>query len=93
MWSVPDGYGSISSWYQCRSSAACPGFGFGTANACSRSQTSCHLASISLGSYRSIVRLRRQKSLSGKRGRGELPRRAPRLLPGLLEKPLHWEKS
>ena len=59
---VPEGYGSISSWYQWRSSAA-PGAGFGVWKARSSSQTRCHFASICLGSYLSS-RLRVQKSLS-----------------------------
>ncbi len=54
MCSVPDGYGSISSWYQCGSSVA-PGGGFGVSKARSASQTCCHLGSIVVGSYRSIT--------------------------------------
>jgi hypothetical protein len=44
-----DGYGSISSWYQCRSSPPSGG-GFGVWNARASSQTRCHLASIRPGS-------------------------------------------
>ena len=46
MCSVPDGYGSISSWYQWFSSAPSPGAGFGVEKARSSSQTRCHFASI-----------------------------------------------
>ena len=41
----PDGYGSISSWYQCVSSAV-PGGGFGVWKVRSSSQTRCHFSSI-----------------------------------------------
>jgi len=51
----PEGYGSISSWYQWRSGVGSPGTGFGTLKARSSSQTRCHLASISCGSYRSTA--------------------------------------
>src|SRR5262249_5754753 len=46
-----DGYGSISSWYQCRSAPAL-GSGFGVWKALASSQTRCHFGSISMGSYR-----------------------------------------
>ena len=50
----PDGYGSISSWYQWRSSAA-SGSGFGVWKAPASSQTRCHFASICFGSYLSMA--------------------------------------
>jgi len=50
MCSVPDGYGSISSWYQWFSGSS-PGAGSGVWKVCSSSQTFCHFASIVLGSY------------------------------------------
>ncbi len=57
MWRLgPDGYGSISSWYQWFSaSVGSPGTGFGTLKARSSSQTRCHFASISWGSYLGVV--------------------------------------
>ncbi len=72
MWRIPDGYGSISSWYQCGSSAA-PGSGFTTLKARSSSQTRCHLASIVFASYRSKSSSRDRKA-SRQRGRGESAR-------------------
>ena len=48
MWSVPDGYGSISSWYQWFEGSS-PGSGLGVWKARSSSQTRCHFASISCG--------------------------------------------
>src|SRR5215208_1056832 len=54
MCSVPDGYGSISSWYQwCTSRSS--GGGFGVENARSSFQTRCHFASIAWGSYLSMA--------------------------------------
>src|SRR5437764_1015933 len=54
MWRVPEGYGSISSWYQW-SSAPSPGTGFGVEKDFSSSQTRCHFASTAAASYRSIA--------------------------------------
>src|SRR5579885_1364070 len=55
MWRLgPDGYGSISSWYQWFSTAGTSGPGFGTLNARASSQTRCHFGSIFSGSYFSI---------------------------------------
>src|SRR5579864_7267075 len=51
----PDGYGSISSWYQWVSSGGAPGSGFGALNALASSQTRCHFASICSGSYRLVI--------------------------------------
>ncbi len=68
MCSVPDGYGSISSWYQWRSSASSPGAGFGVWKARSSSQTRCHFASICLWVVSLHIRPSWvQKSLSGER--------------------------
>ena len=58
MCSVPDGYGSISSWYQWFGGSS-PGAGFGRVEGRSSSQTRCHFASI-VG----VVPVLRQKSLS-----------------------------
>ena len=68
MW-IPfaDGYGSISSWYQWRSSPA-PGPGFGVWKALASSQTRCHFGSISVGSYR----ITETKKPLAVRGRGKL---------------------
>src|SRR5213078_2108469 len=56
MWRLgPDGYGSISSWYQWFSGVGAPGAGFGTLKARSSSQTRCHFASISCGSYLGVI--------------------------------------
>ena len=56
MWRLgPDGYGSISSWYQWFSGVGAPGTGFGTLKARSSSQTRCHFASISWGSYLGVI--------------------------------------
>src|SRR6266487_2635271 len=71
--SSPEGYGSISSWYQCFSGAF-PGVGFGVWKMSSASHTVCHFSSILCGSYCSISVLRIQKSLSHER-LGKLPRR------------------
>src|SRR5579884_1402085 len=69
----PDGYGSISSWYQWFSSVGEPGTGFGTWKARSSSQTRCHFASISCGSYLGVIgqALWNEKT-SPRRGRGEI---------------------
>ena len=48
MWGSPDGYGSISSTYE----LGAPSASLETSQVRSRSQTSCHLRSISCGSYR-----------------------------------------
>src|SRR3954466_4662843 len=56
MWRLgPDGYGSISSWYQWFSAAGSPGTGLSTGNAPASSQTRCHFASISCGSYLGVI--------------------------------------
>ena len=73
MWRLgPDGYGSISSWYQWFSGVGAPGTGFGTLKARSSSQTRCHFASISWGSYLGVTEnvLWNEKT-SPRRGRGE----------------------
>src|SRR5215471_6138477 len=88
----PEGYGSISSWYQWFSAVA-PGSGFGTWKACSSSQTRCHFASISWGSYLGVIEnfLWNEKT-SPRRGRGELGAALPRGLPELGKKQLlHWD--
>src|SRR6266542_4384491 len=54
MCSVPNGYGSISSWYQWFAGSS-PGGGLGVWKVCSSSQTRCHFASIFAGSYLSIL--------------------------------------
>jgi hypothetical protein len=66
MWSVPDGYGSISSWYQWFSGAS-PGGGFGVSQALASSQTCCHFGSICCGSYRSITVSRDKKASHAER--------------------------
>src|SRR5579862_152780 len=81
---LPEGYGSISSWYQCRSSAGASGAGFGTLKARASAQTRCHFASICSGSYLSIV-LQKRKSLSRERP-GELDAASPRVVPALSKK-------
>src|SRR5215471_6238707 len=89
----PDGYGSISSWYQWLSEVGSPGTGFGTLNARSSSQTRCHFASISWGSYLGVIEnvLWNEKT-SPRRGRGELGAARPRGLPELGKKQLlHWD--
>src|SRR6266542_2682978 len=65
--SGPDGYGSISNWYQWRSSPPL-GCGFGVWKARSSSQTRCHFSSIGFGSYLSMGT---KKPLTS-RGRGKL---------------------
>src|SRR5438046_1091868 len=80
---LPDGYGSISSWYQCVSSAA-PGGGLGVWNVRSSSQTRCHFRSISWGSY---LFMDTKKPLAGEAW-GSSARTGPRWLPA-LEKELH----
>src|SRR5919201_2726075 len=87
MCSVPDGYGSISSWYQWRSSPP-PGGGFGVWKMRSASQTRCHFASIACGSYRSITSSGNKKA-SRSRGPSETARRTPRCLPALQKQLLH----
>ena len=62
MCSVPDGYGSISSWYQWFAGSS-PGGGFGVWKACSSAQTRCHLASISCGLYLSTAPLRQTNTV------------------------------
>src|SRR6266542_5520050 len=62
MCSVPDGYGSISSWYQWFAGSS-PGGGLGVWKVCSSSQTRCHFASICSGSYLSIWGLETKKPL------------------------------
>src|SRR3954464_2329478 len=73
---MPDGYGSISSWYQWRSSPAAPGSGFATWKACASSQTRCHFASIVFASYLSVslTSRSRDEKASRERGRREPPR-------------------
>ncbi len=73
MWRLgPDGYGSISSWYQWFSGVGAPGTGFGTLKARSSSQTRCHFASISCGSYLGVIEKTssERKNLSEERPRG-----------------------
>jgi hypothetical protein len=70
MWRLgPDGYGSISSWYQWFSGVGAPGTGFGTLKARSSSQTRCHFASISWGSYLGVIEIGplKRKNLSEER--------------------------
>ena len=70
MWRLgPDGYGSISSWYQCVLGVGAPGTGFGTLKARSSSQTRCHFGSISWGSYLGVIGKRplERKNLSEER--------------------------
>src|SRR5947209_8372215 len=89
MWRLgPDGYGSISSWYQWFSAGGSPGTGFGTLKARSSSQTRCHLASISWGSYLgvSIANVSWNEKTSPRRGRGRRTRRRRACLPGLAKK-------
>src|SRR5262245_39403746 len=81
----PEGYGSISSWYQWFSGAPAPGPGFSTRQARASSQTRCHLASIACASYRSIETKKPLRT----RGRGKPSRRAPRVLPELDKQLLH----
>src|SRR5215469_17784612 len=90
----PEGYGSISSWYQWFSAVGAPGSGFGTLKARASSQTRCHFASISWGSYLGVI----EKTSSGTKkplrgevvGRSARPRRAG--LPELGKKQLlHWD--
>src|SRR5262245_65941807 len=92
MW-IPfaDGYGSISSWYQWRSSPV-PGSGFGVWKALASSQTRCHFGSIFSGSYRFTET---KKPLEGE-AVGSSPRPSPpvgllRLVEQLL--PLHRLRS
>src|SRR3954463_16700067 len=77
---LPDGYGSISSWYQWRSSPP-PSDGFGVWNVRSSCQTRCHFSSIVFGSYLSIG----NKKASHMRGLGEARAAAPRGLPELVK--------
>src|SRR6266496_3201305 len=81
--SVPDGYGSISSWYQWRSSPP-PGGGFGVWKARSSSQTRCHFSSICFGSYLGVFITipGTKKPLVGE-AVGSSPRPASRGLPAL----------
>ena len=69
----PDGYGSISSWYQWFSAVGSPGTGFGTLKARSSSQTRCHFVSISWGSYLGVI---------GKSSPGDAEGVSPGLLAG-----------
>ncbi len=79
---LPDGYGSISSWYQCVSSVGVPGSGLATWKACSSSQTRCHFASIVFGSYRSSsISLSRDEKASRERGHGKPVRPSPHETP------------
>ena len=64
---LPDGYGSISSWYQCGASPP----RLGVWNVRSSAQTRCHFSSICLGSYRSMCG---NKKASHVRGPGKLAR-------------------
>ena len=83
MWRLgPDGYGSISSWYQWFSAVGAPGTGFGTLKARSSSQTRCHFGSISWGSYLGVIEnvLWNEKT-SPRRGRGEAGAASPRVAP------------
>src|SRR5215469_8636696 len=88
----PDGYGSISSWYQWFSTGGSPGTGLSTWKAPASSQTRCHFASISCGSYLGVIGKRplERKNLSEERPLGG--RRGFRAgLPGLRKKQVvHW---
>src|SRR5580765_3677981 len=81
----PDGYGSISSWYQWFSGAGAPGSGFSTWKALASSQTRCHFASIACASYVSIE----TKKPLGTRGHGKPPRRRRVCLLNLDKQLLH----
>src|ERR1700751_4520313 len=90
MWRLgPDGYGSISSWYQWFSGVGAPGTGLGTWKAPSSSQTRCHLASISWGSYLGVIEKGpgTKKPLRGE-AVGRLARAGRACLPGLDKKQL-----
>src|SRR4051812_39775340 len=94
MWRLgPDGYGSISSWYQWFSAVGAPGTGFGTRKAPSSSQTRCHFDSISWGSYLGVIEnVSWNEKTSPKRGVGRSARRRRAWLPGLGKKQLlHWD--
>src|SRR5215471_11718747 len=95
MWMLgADGYGSISSWYQWLSAAGSPSTGFSTWKAPASSQTRCHFASISWGSYLGVVIEKcpmERKNLSEERPWGSR-RGLPRGLPGLRKKQVvHWD--
>src|SRR5581483_1755852 len=85
---LPEGYGSISSWYQCESSGGAPGSGLGTLNARASSQTRCHFDSICSGSYLSNRPPETKKPLV--REARELDAAPPRSAPALSkELPVH----
>src|SRR3954463_10296055 len=94
MWRLgPEGDGSISSWYQWFSGVRAPGTGFGTLKARSSSQTRCHFASISCGSYLGVI----EKTSSGTKkplrgeAEGRPAQRCRACLPELGKKQLlHW---
>src|SRR3954462_10797695 len=91
MWRLgPDGYGSISSWYQWFSAVGAPGTGFGTLKARSSSQTRCHFVSISWGSYLGVIEknVSWNEKTSPRRGRGEAGAARRACLPGLDKKQL-----
>src|SRR4051812_2064913 len=92
MWRLgPDGYGSISSWYQWSVVVGAPGTGLGTWNAPSSSQTRCHFCSMSCGSYLGVLSKRRlleRKNLSEGEVHGRPTRRCRACLPGLAKKQL-----
>src|SRR6266581_1185692 len=93
MWGLgPDGYGSISSWYQWFSAAGSPGTGLSTWNAPASSQTRCHFASISCGSYLGVIETSsRTKKPLRREAVGRSARRLRACLPGLGKKQLlHW---
>src|SRR5262245_14683921 len=83
---LPDGYGSISSWYQWRASPS-PRAGFGVRKVCSSSQTRCHFGSMFSVSYLAVLISQTfgHKKASHVRGRGKLARPVPRGLPALVK--------
>src|SRR5690242_13576716 len=84
---LPEGYGSISSWYQWRLSS-CPGSGFGVWNVRSSSQMRCHFGSICWGSYLSVLIFLRPlatKKPLDREARWKLARPVPRRLPALVK--------
>src|SRR5437868_13891759 len=94
MWRLgPEGYGSISSWYQWLSGVGAPGTGFGTLKARSSSQTRCHFVSISWGSYLGVIeRSSGTKKPLRREAEGRPARRRRACLPELGKKQLlHWD--
>src|SRR6476646_10455665 len=93
MWRLgPDGYGSISSWYQWFSVVGAPAAGLGTLKARSSSQTRCHFGSISWGSYLGVIEnVFWNEKTSPRRGSREVGTGHRACLPGLGKKQLlHW---